>query len=127
MRLNLPDILIALFTLATAIAAWFSYCISKKLLKFQKKFSKNEPLIREVQESIKKLRKLLLICNNSSDIPDKTFTQYESLINELKIDFRNYENSNLLKVNEINLKNDYSVDEINKTIHRLENIIENLL
>lgn len=114
-----------IFTPLSAIAAWFSYSTSKASLEFQRNFAKNKVLISQIENSIIKLRTLILILKNP--ISDNVFLSYEPAINELQIDFYNYENRGLLQTDEIKITASSSINEINHAISRLETIIDGLL
>lgn len=64
-------VLTALATLFAAIAAWFSYLVSRNSLRFQKSYARNQGLINNLNSVITKVRVLRTLMEDPGGISDE--------------------------------------------------------
>lgn len=82
-------VLTALATLFAAIAAWFSYLVSRNSLRFQKSYARNQGLINNLNSVITKVRVLRTLMEDPGGISDEQFQSIEPLFSEIKADLQN--------------------------------------
>jgi len=110
------EILATVATIAAAIAAWFSYMVSKGSLEFQKSYAKNMSQIEELNRTISKAETLQILVPEPLAMSDDEFDSIDSLIanlqSELKrLDIRNVINYGNLKISSVNNKYELAKDD----------------
>ena len=71
-------------TIAAAIAAWFSYSVSKKSLAFQKQVAKNQSIHAQLISIQNKIMKIRLNLNDIWGVSDEDFKDLEPMFSDVK-------------------------------------------
>lgn len=125
---NISLVLTTVATLSAAIAAWFSYRISKNSLNFQKNYAKNQSLVNELRSVSNKARTILSLISNPLDAPDNQFALIEPLFAELKANIQHFSNIGIIDYSSLKIKNVNSlgemIDQMAKNNAYLTEIIE---
>lgn len=116
----------AIATIFAALAAWFSFMVSKNSLQFQKDYAKNQSLINELNRIIYKAETLLILIPKPLEMSDEEYDSIDPLLNELKsllerLNIRNMINYENLKI--------YLIDDhfgLAKDLHCLSEVINEL-
>jgi len=106
----------AIATIFAALAAWFSFKVSKDSLQFQKNYAKNQSLINELNRTIYKAETLQILIPKPLEMSDSEYESLDPLLNELKsslerLNIRNIVNYESLKISSINNHLDLAKDE----------------
>ena len=115
-------------TIAAAVAAWFSYNVSKQTLEFQKKAATSQILHTQLLSIQGKLLKIRLNLDDIYGSSDEDFKSLEPMFNEVKkeIDILNYQTSVNEKILELLNYSDVAMltDEIlNSSIQATQNML----
>jgi predicted mannosyl-3-phosphoglycerate phosphatase (HAD superfamily) len=119
----------AVATIFAALAAWFSFMVSRNSLKFQKDYAKNQNLINELNRTIYTAETLQILIPKPLEMSDTEHESLDLLLNELKsslerLNNRSVVNYESLKIHSINnhlgLAKDYSC--LSEVITELEKI-----
>lgn len=118
-------------TIAAAIAAWFSYNVSKKSLSFQKQVAKNQSIHAQLISIQNKIMKIRLNLNDIWGVSDEDFEALEPMFSDLKkeIETLNYQVSldenicKLLRHSEVVKLED---DELDQSIKAIQNTLSEI-
>ena len=115
-------------TIAAAVAAWFSYNVSKQTLELQKKAATSQILHTQLLSIQGKLLKIRLNLDDIYGSSDEDFKSLEPMFNEVKkeIDILNYQTSVNEKILELLNYSDVAMltDEIlNSSIQATQNML----
>ena len=126
---NTSLIITAVATFFAALAAWFSFMVSRNSLKFQKDYAKNQNLINELNRTIYKAETLKILIPKPLEMSDAEYETLDPLLNELKSSLERLNNRSIvnyksLKIHSINdhlglAKDDSCLSEV---INELEKI-----
>jgi len=107
----------------SAIAAWFSYTVSKKSLEFQKNYSKNQNLLNELNSTIKEASSLKLILSSGADESNEEIT---SLIIKLKSNLQDLSVAGIINYQALKLSSVENVYDLARENGSLAEVIEEL-
>jgi len=110
-------------TIFAALAAWFSYMVSKKSLLFQKNYSKNQNLLNELNSTIKEARSLRLIMSSDADESNEEIT---SLIVKLKSNLQHLNVTGIIDYQALKLSSVENVYDLARENESLTEVIEEL-
>lgn len=110
-------------TIFSAIAAWFSYTVSKKSLEFQKNYSKNQNLLNELNSTIKEASSLKLIMSSDADESNEEIT---SLIIKLKSNLQHLSVTGIIDYQALKLSSVENVYDLARENESLTEVIEEL-
>ena len=126
---NILIITTAIATIFAALAAWFSFMVSRNSLKFQKGYAKNQNLINELNRTIYTAEALQILISKPHEISDNEYESLDTMLNELRSSLERLNNRSIihyesLKIYSINsylgLARDYSC--LSEVINELEKI-----
>ena len=78
-------------TFFAAFSAWMSFRVADRSLEFQKNYAQKQQLILQINTVISKLRTILYLSSNVSNISDEQFSSFEPLFNEIKLELEKLE------------------------------------
>lgn len=104
---NISLMLTAFATFCAALAAWFSYSVSKNSLDFQKSYAENQNLINNLHTTITKARVLRTLISNAGDISDDDFQSMEPLLLDIRSELQYLNNIGVIDYQSLKI---YSVD-----------------
>lgn len=110
-------------TIFAALAAWFSYVVSKNALEFQKNYSKNQNLLNELNATIKEARSLKLIMSSDADESNEEIT---SLIIKLKSNLQHLSVTGIIDYQALKLSSVENVYDQARENESLTEVIEEL-
>lgn len=110
-------------TIFAALAAWFSYVVSKNALEFQKNYSKNQNLLNELNATIKEARSLKLIMSSDADESNEEIT---SLIIKLKSNLQHLSVTRIIDYQALKLSSVENVYDLARENESLTEVIEEL-
>ncbi len=125
---NISVVLNTAATLFAAIAAWFSFVVSKNSLKFQKNYAKNQNLINKLNITITKARALQGWLGNITNISDSEVCSMEPLFFEIKAEVQHLGTIgelefSSLKISSVDLFGEL-IDQMSKQRNCLSEVIE---
>lgn len=111
----------AVATAFAALAAWFSFMVSKRSLQFQKNYAKNQDLINELNRIIYKAETLQMLIPKPLEMSDSEYESLDPLLNELKsslerLNIRNIVNYDSLIISTIDNHLGLAKDEDNSCL-----------
>jgi|LWDU01.1.fsa_nt_gi replication fork clamp-binding protein CrfC len=110
-------------TIFAALAAWFSYMVSKKTLEFQKNYSKNQNLLNELNSTVNEARSLKLIMFSDAAESNEEIT---SLIIKLKSNLQHLSVTGIIDYQALKLSSVENVYELARDNESLTEVIEEL-
>lgn len=125
---NIPVVLNTAATLFAAIAAWFSFVVSKNSLKFQKNYAKNQNLINKLNITITKARTLQGLLGNITNISDSDVSSMEPLFFEIKAEVQHLDTIGEIEFRSLKLSSvdrfGVLIDQMSKKRNCLSEVIE---
>lgn len=125
---NISIILTTVATIAAAIAAWFSFQVSKRSLAFQKNYAKSQQLFGELSRTIYEIETLQLLIPKPLDMSDDQHNSIEPLLTELKSELERFGIRNLIDYKSLKISSVESVFELAREFDSLGealNVLEN--
>lgn len=110
-------------TIFAALAAWFSYIVSKNSLEFQKNYSKNQNLLNKLDSTIKEARSLKLIMSSDADESNEEIT---ALIIKLKSNLQHLSITGIIDYQSLELSSVENVYDLARENESLTEVIEEL-
>lgn len=123
---NTSLILTAAATIFAAIAAWFSYQVSKNSLDFQKNYAKNQNLINELNRIIYKAETLQILIPKPLKLSDEEFESIEPLLLELKSELQRLNMHEIVKYEDLKISSVESKFDLAKDNSSLKEVINKL-
>ena len=110
-------------TVFAALAAWFSYTVSKNSLEFQKNYSKNQNLLNELNSTIKEALSLKLIMSSDANESNEETT---SLIIKLKSNLQHLSVTGIIDYQALKISSVENVYDLARENESLTEVIEEL-
>lgn len=83
-------------TIFAALAAWFSFMVSRSSLKFQKNYAKNQNLINELNRTIYKAETLQILIPKPLEMSATEYESLDPLLDELKSSLERLNNRSIV-------------------------------
>jgi len=116
-------------TFFAALAAWFSFRVSKNSLEFQKKYAKNQSLISELNRVLYKTETLQVLMPKPREMSDSELESLDILLKELKNSLERLNNRNIINYGSLkiySIQNHFDLardnDCLNEVVGELEKI-----
>jgi len=113
-------------TFFAALAAWFSFRVSKNSLEFQKKYAKNQSLISELNRVLYKTETLQVLIPKPLEMSDSELESLDILLKELKNSLERLNNRNIINYESLKIYSIQNYFDLARDNNYLNEVVDEL-